>query len=138
MKLVELNVDSTNPINLVENVLEYYTLHSFNEGGSGKKLRPILIKALALYVLYGVNKSTKKKIVSLCGLKDYNRIDSLTKELRDTGFLKRNVLGNDHKSFLSDELAKLSEIVKIIVDKSVDMKKSGDDYVSLQINIKLP
>lgn len=132
-------ITSTSTLDLLEKILSFYSTYHVISGKGFTNLKPQLIELLAIYILKGYNKDSKKLATKMLNLKDSTRINGLNKELRDAGYIVKDK-GNEHISHLNADLTALGINFPILDDSIPKLKKKGVDSIrlSIEIDIKFP
>jgi len=138
--LITFKLKGQTPIDYSEYVISLYDTHKrLKSNNEVRYLRPMLVKVLSVYVLYGINPESKKAALECIGIKNESRINMLNKELRDLGYIEKHYNTNHMTDYLCSDLENISKYLKsIFFDGAKEkMKENGIDTTNINFKFEL-
>lgn len=107
-------------LEVIEALVTLYCQRQMMLGKISKMPRAKLINMLSMYLRYGYNMETKKKLKDIFNEPDMTNINSWNRELRVQGFLVKD-FKNENLSYLNDDLKQIKQYYDLAKGK-VDIK----------------
>lgn len=114
----ECNFDSD--LEVIEALVTLYCQRCVMRGEIQRLPRAKLINMLSMYLRYGYNTETKKKLKAIFNEPDMTNLNSWNRELRVQGFLIKDIR-NENLSYLNEDLMQIKKYYDLAKGK-VDIK----------------